>query len=283
MIFQVTKNRRLAYEEYGDSKGKPVFYFHGWPGSRFGAVRMDHYGKKHGYRIISPDRPGVGESDDKKNRTLLDWPDDVTALADYLKLKKFSILGLSGGGPYVLACSYKIPHRLETVIIGAGLGPLYRIAEYPYVSSKTKWLWKLSMRMVDLVSIQLMIMRCVVCSFPNSVLIRLNWHRTDGGRDGIHHLALRHELIDSTRESLKNGIMGCVRDARIYARDWGFRIEDVTIPVYLWHGRKDNRVPDYHARFISSKLKNAKFFSIPDAGHYLLGSHLEQILSSLEG
>src|SRR3989344_8029758 len=27
--------RILAYAEYGDPKGKPLFFFHGWPSSRF--------------------------------------------------------------------------------------------------------------------------------------------------------------------------------------------------------------------------------------------------------
>jgi len=27
--------RKFGYIEYGDPKGKPVFFFHGWPGSRF--------------------------------------------------------------------------------------------------------------------------------------------------------------------------------------------------------------------------------------------------------
>jgi len=59
--------RYLGYIEYGD--GFPIFYFHGTPGSRFEA---EYLSGKEGVRIIGVDRPGIGISRYKKNRTLLD-------------------------------------------------------------------------------------------------------------------------------------------------------------------------------------------------------------------
>jgi hypothetical protein len=32
---QCREGRQISYCEYGDPKGKPVFYFHGTPGSRY--------------------------------------------------------------------------------------------------------------------------------------------------------------------------------------------------------------------------------------------------------
>src|SRR3989344_8459465 len=98
--FKLRDGRILGYAEYGDPEGKPVFFFHGWPGARFSGKETDEAGKKSGVRIISTDRPGIGLSTYKKDRKLLDWPDDVAQLADYLKIKKFSLMGVSGGGPY---------------------------------------------------------------------------------------------------------------------------------------------------------------------------------------
>lgn len=75
-------------------------------------------------RVISTDRPGIGLSDYKENRKLLDWPDDVVQLADYLKIKRFSLMGVSGGGPYAAACAYKIPERIIKAGIVVGLAPV---------------------------------------------------------------------------------------------------------------------------------------------------------------
>jgi pimeloyl-ACP methyl ester carboxylesterase len=62
--------------------------------------------------LLSIDRPGIGLSDFQPNRTLLDWADDISELAQTLRLDRFALLGWSAGGPYVLACAFKIPHRL---------------------------------------------------------------------------------------------------------------------------------------------------------------------------
>jgi pimeloyl-ACP methyl ester carboxylesterase len=56
-------NRKLAYLEFGDPRGQPIFYFHGWPASRLSGAETDVAAKKLGLRIISPDRPGFGLSD----------------------------------------------------------------------------------------------------------------------------------------------------------------------------------------------------------------------------
>lgn len=64
--------RLLAYAEYGDPHGVPLFFFHGWPVTRLSGRILDKPAKKLGIRVIAPDRPGIGLSDYKHHRTLLD-------------------------------------------------------------------------------------------------------------------------------------------------------------------------------------------------------------------
>ena len=89
--------RKLGYAEYGDFNGKPVFFFHGWVGSRLEGGIVDEQSKKVGIRLIAPDRPGIGLSDIKIGRTFLDWSDDVLELADAIGIERFAVLGISGG------------------------------------------------------------------------------------------------------------------------------------------------------------------------------------------
>ena len=116
--------RQLAYAQYGLENGSPVMYHHGWPSSRLEAALMADAATQAGVCLIALDRPGMGHSDVHPHRTLLDWPADLTAVADALQLDQFPILGVSGGGPYVAACAYKIPERLSGATIVAGLSPL---------------------------------------------------------------------------------------------------------------------------------------------------------------
>ena len=117
--------RMLGYDEHGAPEGKPIFYFHGHPGSRLDWKLFDENDNaaELNARIIAVDRPGSGLSDFKRGRKILDWPDDVIELAEALQVDRFAVLGISGGGPYAAACAYKIPERLTATAIVCGMGP----------------------------------------------------------------------------------------------------------------------------------------------------------------
>ena len=115
--------RQLGYAEYGNPEGKPIFYFHGTPGSRLEAGHLQNIAILNHYRLIGIDRPGMGLSSFHLKHTILSWPDDVEMFADCLGINKFSIVGHSGGAPFVAACAYKIPHRLYGAAIVSGPAP----------------------------------------------------------------------------------------------------------------------------------------------------------------
>ena len=110
--YTLKDGRTLAYCEFGDPKGIPVFHAHGGPGSRIEGTIFDEAAKSRGYRIIATDRPGMGESTYLKGRRLLDYPEDISGLADALKIDKFGVTGWSGGGAHTTVCGYAIPGRL---------------------------------------------------------------------------------------------------------------------------------------------------------------------------
>jgi pimeloyl-ACP methyl ester carboxylesterase len=90
------QNRRIAFAEYGDPAGKPVFLCHGTPSSRLNRPD-DETTRALGARLIVIDRPGCGLSDFLPGRRLLDWPRDLAAVADALHLVRFVVLGLCSG------------------------------------------------------------------------------------------------------------------------------------------------------------------------------------------
>ena len=66
--------RPLAYSEFGDPTGIPVFHAHGGPDSRIEGRIFDKAAQARGYRFIVTDRPGMGESTYLEGRRLLDYP-----------------------------------------------------------------------------------------------------------------------------------------------------------------------------------------------------------------
>ena len=94
--------RLLGYDEYGNPDGQPLFFLHGSPGSRLDWLFLDpdSAAAELNARVIAVDRPGRGLSDFQNGREIVDWPDDVSELADALQLDQFALLAISGGGPY---------------------------------------------------------------------------------------------------------------------------------------------------------------------------------------
>ena len=121
---RLADGRTLACLEFGDPAGPPVLYFHGYPGSRLEARVAADAARRLGLRLLAVDRPGFGQSTFQAGRTVGGWAADVAALADHLALERFSLVGVSGGAPYALACAAQLSHRLARVALVCPLGPL---------------------------------------------------------------------------------------------------------------------------------------------------------------
>ena len=116
--------RKLGYSEYGAPRGLPILGFHGTPGSRFMFRLVHEPARRLGIRIIAPERPGFGLSTFQRNRTLADWASDIAELADHLGLQHFGVAGISGGGPYAVACAALLPTRVTAAALMGPVGPL---------------------------------------------------------------------------------------------------------------------------------------------------------------
>ena len=121
-LIKLRNGDRIGYAIYGNKKNFPIFYFHGWPGSRFELKNIPL--KKKKCFIIALERPGYGISDPISKFKILDWPKIVLEVANKLKIKKFSIIGVSGGAPFALACANTIKNkRLKSIAIVCALAP----------------------------------------------------------------------------------------------------------------------------------------------------------------
>ncbi|KKQ91983.1 MAG: Alpha/beta hydrolase fold protein [Candidatus Woesebacteria bacterium GW2011_GWA2_40_7] len=271
--------RSLGYIEYGDPKGKPAFFFHGWPGSRFSGKEADIDAKKLGVRVISTDRPGIGLSDFKKDRKLLDWPDDIAELADFLKIKKFSIMGVSGGGPYVAVCAYKIPKRVIKAGIVVGLAPINK-KNLEGMSFRGNLGWKNYHRFLFLRTLSALNSEILFKYIPFLGQLLAFPTRQD-------HLAYVEAVKNKAgeesgvKEAFSQGIIGPAEELRIYTDDWGFDLKDVKAKVYLWYGAKDKCVSLNMARYYESRILGSKLYIDKNGGHLARYNFEDKILKTL--
>lgn len=90
--FTLNDGRKLGYAQYGDLNGKPIFFFHGTPGSRIDGAFLHDKASKAGARIICIDRPGIGWSSPNPEGKVLDHVRDVERLAEFLGLEEYAVL-----------------------------------------------------------------------------------------------------------------------------------------------------------------------------------------------
>jgi pimeloyl-ACP methyl ester carboxylesterase len=271
--------RTLGFAEYGDPKGNPIFYFHGWPASRFNAAIYDSLTKKLHIRMIAPDRPGFGLSDYKKNRTLLDFPDDIQELADYLNIKKFATMGVSGGGPYAVVCAYKIPKWLTKTGIVVGLGQI----RGPESVEGLLWMGKLGW--LNYGKHPWIRRGAAVMQYFNVRygiflgLSRFAWGKAD--RKLLADPEMDKRITETIREAFHHGYEGPELDLKLYSTDWGFDLKDIRSKVYLWYGEKDQNASPEMGKYYAKMIPKSNLKTFPNEGHLISVTHAEEILKTL--
>jgi len=276
--------RNLGYAEYGDLKGKPVMHFHGVPSSRLEGDHplVDEYASKLHIRLIFLDRPGIGLSSYKPNRNLLDWPDDVCELADALYLERFAALGLSGGGPYVAACAYKISSRLAAAGIISGVGPMDVIANYQSLGKSDRQAMDMALKYPWLLRILFWYMTRQLRSNPANFIAQLESDLSLADKNQVADPEIRTTIVKATLEAFRQGGRGAIWDYVLVGKPWEFHLEDIHIPVYLWHGEEDKICSIQMGRNVSGAIPNCHATYYPGEGHLsVYAKYYGEILKTL--
>ncbi len=231
--------------------------------------------------MIAVDRPGYGHSSYHPGRTFADWASDVAALADHLKLDSFAVMGVSGGGPHALACARLLPERVTAAGVVSGVGPIgdpefdagpailnrgvtLLAQQSPLLLRPMFWFQEFSVRRWPEATL-----RAAAKRFPPAdaaVLVRAD---------------VRAAFFDDVQRSSATAAQAATQDFVLFAQDWGFRLEDITVPVHLWHGDADRNVVIGHGRFMARRIPGASLHECPGEGHLLYVNHVEEVLRTV--
>jgi pimeloyl-ACP methyl ester carboxylesterase len=213
---------------------------------------------------------------------VLDWPVDVTAVADALGLQRFAVLGYSGGVPYALACGQLLPDRVTAVtLVGcvgpddepgliAGLSPqVARSRRDSRCHPRRAWLTWAGVRFA-------------LARYPDRVLARTMSALPDPDRAALTEPALAQAYLQDLRTALRQGPRGAVTDMALMATPWGLRPELIRVPVRIWQGEQDRNAPPLMARELAALIPDCTATMCPDDGHLsIIGRHAQAILSTL--
>lgn len=272
--------RALAYAEWGPDQGRPVLHFHGVPDGRFswggGSACLER-----GIRLITVDRPGIGGSDPKPERSVADWPADVEELAEQLDLDRFAVSGWSAGGAYALACAGKLGARIDAVAVLAGSGRLDRPGFVGQMSTAAAW--RLAKHAPFAMTFAYSALARLARRSPGAAQTVIAAGASKADRAVISRPDVGPRLVSAYLEACRSGGRGLTEDMRVMLSPWGFDPSAVRLPVHLVYGRRDTVTPPAHAEYWIETLENAHITWVEDAGHFLVEDQVEKVLDTLAG
>ena len=269
--------RRIAWREGGDRQGRPLVALHGLPGSRLKFDVASEHARTLAIRLISPDRWGYGETDPHPQPSLRGYAEDIEVLADHLALERFSVMGVSGGGPYAAAVAACLPDRITSTALVAPVGPIageddreidafHRFCFGPFARNRrARERVFAAFRSMMLASPRL----AMAVAMARVPAVDRRVLRGDG---------VSERLARTFAEGLRRSAHGPVTDMQLFGQPWDIPFERVTAPSGLWLGGKDRSVPASAARRLAARLPDCTVFSLPDEGHLWIAQNYAEVL-----
>ena len=271
----------VYYEVCGNTKGEPVVFLHGGPGSGCNPTQRRFFDPAY-YKIILIDQRGCGRSSplgETRNNTTNDLVNDIDLIRQQLNIKKWLVFGGSWGS--TLALAYAIKHTAHVSgLILRGIF-LSRPSELNWFLGDVKTFypepWQALCEPVPehLKNNPLAYYKSVIFSDNENVAIpaAIRWNTFEGSI---------MTLLPRPNVSGDNEINGQVELARArvqihYIENDCFvgkqdliteaKTQLLQIPTVIVQGRYDMVCPPVTAWELSQALPHAEFHMIADAGH----------------
>jgi len=257
--------RTLTVEDAGVPDGLPVMVHVGTPNSRHLYGRTVADATARGLRLISYDRPGYGESTPRPGRTMADTAVDARAICAALGIDRLAMWGLSGGGPPLLACAALLP---DLVAAAACLA-----SPAPYDAAGLDWFGGMGPGAAEQVA-QMLTDRAasralfekeraeMLAASPADLAEQMRSALQPGDDPGF----LLDEAI-CMQQAYASGIEGCWDDCFAEVTRWGFDLAEISVPVLLMHGRRDEAVPFSHGQWLAAHIPGVEARLLDDEGH----------------
>jgi pimeloyl-ACP methyl ester carboxylesterase len=267
-----TDGRALAFEEYGDPEGTPVFALHGTPGCRLSGRHPDESRVVDaGLRLITYDRPGYGQSGRHKGRRVIDCVADVAAIADELGVERFAVTGGSGGGPHALAVAARLPERVTRVGCDVGVAP-YDAPDIDWLAGMDpanvkEFNWALAGEGTLVPELEKQASEAIakVQADPTALLNQFELSPAD--RAVLEDPRVQKTLRASTKEAFVHGVWGWVDDDLAFTEPWGFDVAELDVPVEIRYGQTDVLVPAAHGAWLAAHIPHAAVTVDGEGGH----------------
>lgn len=249
--------------------GFPVIWHHGTTNIGTPPAPLYELAARLGLRWVSIDRPGYGGSTRQVGRTVSDTADDVSAVADALGLDRFAVMGQSGGGMYTLGCAAALTSRVAAAVSLSGPAPLS--------AEGLDWY-------AGMIPSGRLALSTAAAGLEAKEALEASSFEYDMELTDADFAALRGEwswFDEVVRPAMEGDPGGAIDDDIACTHPWGCDPCDITAPLLLIHGDKDQVIPVSHAKWLAANCPTAELRVKDGESHISIITHAAEGLEWL--
>lgn len=237
-----------------------------------------------GMRTAGYSRGGYGASPRRRGRSVADEAAITGALADRLGYQRFFTAGWSGGGPVALGAAALLGSRVRACVALASLAPPVeagvaweaalppdQLREWAILAGGETAAVRADFQAAAVPLRRMTARRLIAVAGPPDARAIKHDHATE----------VEPALVRSLRRAVSRGYFGYLDDQLAQARDWGFRIADIRVPVVVRHGELDRLVPFAHGQWLADTIPGARRAFLADAGHGSIALPWMEVIADL--
>ncbi|MDQ1690972.1 MAG: hypothetical protein QOD87_1080, partial [Pseudonocardiales bacterium] len=192
----------------------------------------------------------------RPGRSVVDVVDDVVAVLDYLGTDRCLAAGWSGGGPHALATGARLAEQVAGVLVIAGVAP--------YDAVDLDFLDGMGQQNIEEFGSALQGEAALRPGLQTEaeqlrdtdaagVIESLSTLLPDVDR-AVVTAEFGEDLVASFTGAFRSGVDGWVDDDLAFTRPWGFALEEIGVPTFIWQGSEDLMVPFAHGQWLARHL-----------------------------
>jgi len=281
--FELSDSRKLELLDNYVASSDAIIFHHGTPGDVTTWSTWVDLCESKGIRAISYSRAGYGLSDRNKNRIVSDVNKDIAQVLKAKDIKRFVSIGWSGGGPHALANTVMAENCAAISLAGVGAFDQPDLDFLAGMGQENHDEFGAALAGFDQIE-EWMAINGPAMQTVTGDQVRESLGGLIGAADkAVIEGAYSDAMAANFRRALTNGFTGWIDDDMAFIEKWGFELENIKKPVFLWQGDQDLMVPHAHGQWLEKHISTAKLTFVPGHGHLsLLVEYRNEILEQAQ-